>query len=167
MNNNSLDDLPDCPEWTAKQILATLIRNSSLLAGKINFFSYSPEDGPFADANPDSLPRPFVRIHIRPTQSSWFAAGVMKYPMEVVMELGVDGVYDRPLLALWHAVRTSLSDRQMAPGGLKTVLQVKQEARISVSEQELADYAVANLGTGIARFLYGVGYMRCEMLICA
>jgi hypothetical protein len=53
----------------------------------------------------------------------------------------------------------------MAPGGAKTVREVKQTARIAVSEMELAGYGAANLGSGVARFLYGIGYMRAEVLI--
>jgi hypothetical protein len=160
-----LDDLPDAPEYTAKTVLCGLVKNSPLLAGKINFYSYSKEDGPHADAAPENLPRPFVRVHIRPQTSSWFAAGIHRFPFEAVCELGVNGVYDEPLLALWNAVRMALSDQQMAPGGIKTVREVKQAARITVSEFELADYTVANLGTGVARFLFGIGYLRCEILV--
>jgi hypothetical protein len=165
MMTNPLSDLPDAPEWTAKELLAMLVRKSPLLDGRINFYAYSPLDGPMADAAPENLPRPFVRLHIRPQQSNWFAAGIMKYPFECVFELGVDGLFDRSLLALWHAVRLALSDQQPAPGGAKTVREIKQDARISVSEMELAGYAVANLGQGIARFLYGIGYMRAETLL--
>lgn len=165
--NDLLAGLPDAPEWTAKTTLALLIKNSAILSGKVNFYAYSKDDGPHSDASPENLPRPFVRMSIRPQTSKWFAAGVMKYPFEAVMEIGVNGLYDRPLLALWHAVRTSLSPQAMAPGNEKTVREVMQAARITVSEYELADYAVANLGQGVARFLYGVGYLRCEMLINA
>lgn len=160
-----LDDLPDSPEYTAKELLAMLVKNSPLLKGKINFFSYSPDDGPYADASPENLPRPFIRLSIRPQTSNWAYAMIMKYPFECVYELGVDGLYDRALLALWHAVRLSLSDQQPAPGGVKTVLEVKRAARISVSEMEMAGYAVSQKGQGVNRFLYGVGFMKCEILI--
>lgn len=162
---SSLNDLPDCPEWTAKSLLAGLIKHSPLLAGKINFYSYSKEDGPAADASPDMLPRPFVRMSIRPQTSSWFGSGVMKYPFEAVIELGVDGLYDKPLLNLWHAVRMSLSPSSVAPGGVKTVREVMQGGRIAVSEMELAAYGLSDAGKGTLRFLYGLGYLHCEILM--
>jgi hypothetical protein len=90
---------------------------------------------------------------------------MMRYPFELVCELGVDGVYDRPMLALWNAVRIALSDQQIAPGGAKTVRQVKQGAGIAVKEIELAGYGVTGLGMGAIRFLFGMGYCRCELLM--
>jgi hypothetical protein len=162
---NSLSDLPNAPEHVAKTLLANLVKNSFLLAGKVNVYSYAKEDGPFADAAPESLPRPYVRISVRPQPSYWACTGVHRFPLDLVFEIAVDGLYDQPLLNLWSAVRTALSDHTIAPGGKKTVWEVKQAAGITISEFELGSYGLTNQGQGINRFMMGVGFARMEILV--
>lgn len=157
--------LPDGPEWTAKMGVVNLLKNSPLLKGKLpTFLCY---DGHVDDdSDPDSLPKPFVRLRVKPGPSNWFAAGQHKFPVEFQFELAVEGTSERPLLALWHAIRLSLSPLRAAPGdGSKTVLDVLQATGLSTWEFNEAAYAVENAGKGQNRYLYGVGYCTGWLLI--
>ena len=157
--------LPDAPEWTAKQCIVNLIENSAILKGKLASFTHYSGDL-LDDADPDQLPKPFCRLHVKPGPSGWFAAGQHRFPVQFAWEMGVEGTDNRPLLALWHALRMSLSPGAIAPGdGTKTVLQVMMAAGLSTWEFLDATYEVVNPGKGQNRYIFGVGFQTGQLLI--
>ena len=117
------------------------------------------------DADPDDIPRPFLRVKLRPGTSGWFAAGMHKFPVQFQVEMAVDGTRDSNLLKLWHHVRLALSPRLMAPGGNLTVLQVMMAGGMSTWKFSQAMYEIVDSGQGKLRYIYGLGYMEADLLI--
>lgn len=160
--------LPDAPEYTAKAAVARLLRQSPPLAGKLKtVLSYDGDD--LDDADPDDLPRPFLRLRAWPGPSGWFAAGQHRFPVNFSIEMGVDGTSDRDLLKLWHAVRTVLSPQALSPWQAitpgQTVLNVLLDAGLTTWEFTEAAYDVRNPGKGANRYMYGTGIMTGQLLI--
>lgn len=168
MISNSNLPLPDAPEYLAKAAIARLLRQTPILSGKLRtVLSYDGDD--LDDADPDNLPRPFLRLRAWPGPSGWFAAGQHKFPVQFSIELGVDGTSDRDLLKLWHAVRTTLSPRALSPWQAdnpgQTVLNVLMDAGLTTWEFSEAAYGIRSPGQGKNRYVYGTGLMEGQLLI--
>ena len=74
----------------------TLLRNDPWLTGRLRFLlSYDGEV--LDDADPDDIPRPFLRVKLRPGASGWFAAGQHRFPVQFQLEMAVDGTRLEPL----------------------------------------------------------------------
>lgn len=160
--------LPDAPEYLAKAAIARLLRQTPVLQGKVKtVLSYDGDD--LDDADPDNIPRPFLRLRAWPGGSAWFAAGQHKFPVNFSIELGVDGTSDRDLLKLWNAVRTTLSPMALSPWQAdnpgQTVLNAMMDAGLTTWEFHEAATAIRNPGAGKNRYMYGIGLMEALMLI--
>jgi hypothetical protein len=156
---------PDGPETKIHLAVANLIQQHPLLSGTLaTFLHYSGDLQD--DADPDNLPRPFVRLNSRPGTGTWFAAGQHQFTMKFMLELGVDGTDIRPMMNLWSAIRTALSPTKPAPGdGTKTVLNVMMAAGLVTWKFDEAAYEIVNPGKGANRYLYGLGEMSGSMLV--
>lgn len=158
--------LPVAPETTAKLAVVNLLKQSPLLKGAlVKFLTY---DGDLDDdAEPDNLPKPFVRLLARPGPSSWFAAGQHQFTMQFQFEIGTDGTADAPLLSIWHAIRLALSPYAVAPGdGTQTIGALLREAGLVTWEFTEADYGVVRpKGQGTMRYQYGVGIVEAKILV--
>jgi hypothetical protein len=160
--------LRDAPEFLAKEAIVRLLRQSPPLAGQVKtILSYDGDD--LDDADPDNLPRPFLRLRAWPGPSAWFAAGQHRFPVMFSFELGVDGTADRDILKLWHAVRTVLSPTKPSPwqdaNPGQTVLQVMLAAGLTTWEFLEAAYQVKTPGKGMNRYMYGTGLMQGQLLV--
>ena len=165
MINVSNLQLPDAPEWAAKAAIARLIRQTPLLSGKLKLvLSYDGDD--LDDADPDNLPRPFIRLRAWPGPSGWFAAGQHRFPVHFTFEIGVDGTADRDLLKFWNAIRTVLSPGAVSPWDpTMTVLNVMMNAGLTTWEFLEAAYQIRDPGQGQNRYMYGTGLMQGDLLI--
>jgi hypothetical protein len=166
--NNSNLALPDAPEWLAKEAIARLLRQTPILSGKLRtVLSYSGDD--LDDADPDNLPRPFLRLRAWPGPSGWFAAGQHRFPVQFSVEIGVDGTADRDILKLWNAVRVCLSPGNLSPWQTdnpgQTVLAAMMAAGLTTWEFHEAAYQVRSPGKGQNRYMYGTGLMEGQLLI--
>jgi hypothetical protein len=157
--------LPDAPEWAAKTAIARLLRQTPLLQGKLRaILSYEGDD--LDDADPDNLPRPFIRIRAWPGPSGWFAAGQHRFPVMFSFELGCDGTSDRDILKLWHAIRIALSPSRPGPWDpTHTVLNYLLDNGLTTWEFTEAAYAIRDPGKGKNRYMYGTGLMEGTLLI--
>lgn len=165
MISNSNLPLPDAPEYVAKAAIARLLRQTPILSGKVRaVLAYEGDD--LDDADPDNLPRPFIRLRAWPGPSGWFAAGQHRFPVQFSIEIGVDGTSDRDLLKIWGAIRTALSPLAVSPWDpTQTVLNVMQAAGLTTWEFHEAGYNVRTPGQGRNRYMYGVALMEGQLLI--
>jgi len=166
--SNSNLALPDAPEYLAKAAIVRLLKQTPILSGKLKaVLSYDGDD--LDDADPDNIPRPFLRLRAWPSASGWFAAGQHRFPVQFSFELGVDGTSDRDLLKLWHAVRTVLSPGKLSPWQAdnpgQTVLNVMLDAGLTTWEFQEAAYGIKDPGNGKNRYMYGTGIMEGQLLI--
>jgi hypothetical protein len=145
--------------------IVTLLKNDPTLKTNVRHFLYYNGQDVLDDADADNIPKPFIRLHVRPGASGWFAAGQHKFPVHFMLEIAVNGTNSRNILKLWSQIRVALSPRRMAPSGNLTVLQVLQAGGLATWKISGAAYGIENGGKGELRYLYGYGIVDGDLLV--